>query len=127
MGYPTETLEEMRETISFASELPLTRAIFSNFLPIPGTEVFDYLKERGEIDMLDWKRLIQSDVPYAPDGISKKRLKKMQKSAYVRFYLRRHIMRQLLKEVHSLSQLKYLMRRALAHFAPWARFPTLSV
>ena len=50
LGYPIETKSEMEETIALSLELPLRRAAFANFLPLPGTEIYDRLLEEGAID-----------------------------------------------------------------------------
>jgi len=41
LGFPTETREEMQETINFAMSLKLYRAAFTCLIPLPGTEIFN--------------------------------------------------------------------------------------
>ncbi|HAX17387.1 MAG TPA: hypothetical protein DCY00_02170 [Actinobacteria bacterium] len=36
--YSAETIEDIKESIKFVNSLPLNRAQYSNFLPIPGTK-----------------------------------------------------------------------------------------
>ena len=53
IGFPTETKQEIKNTINFALELPLTRAIFAKVTPLPGTELFTAL-QTGAIDATEW-------------------------------------------------------------------------
>jgi radical SAM superfamily enzyme YgiQ (UPF0313 family) len=46
-GIPGESLGEMEETLRFALRLPLNRAQFNNFMPLPGSTAWDDLKSRG--------------------------------------------------------------------------------
>lgn len=49
LGYPGETREERYETINFALRLPLQRVQFNNFMPLPGSEIYDRLKAEGKL------------------------------------------------------------------------------
>ena len=113
IGYPDETVDDINATINFAKRLRLKRAHFSNFLPLPGTEVTRKLIERGEIRRPDWGTLFYSKVPYAPKGITKKQLKRLQRRAFLEFYLRPRILLKLLSEIKSLRHLKMILIRAV--------------
>jgi anaerobic magnesium-protoporphyrin IX monomethyl ester cyclase len=117
LGYPGETREEILKTIQFAKDLGLTRAAFYNFLPLPRTEAYQQLIKSGEIkpEEIDWAHIFQADVPYSPGGVSRKQLKNLQRKAHLEFYLRPLILWQLLKEIKSLQQFKYILKRAKAY------------
>ena len=115
LGYPGETIDDIRKTIDFARELDLTRAAFYNFLPLPGTSVYEELLEGHKIDGLDWTKMSQCDVPYVPDGMKAYQLKEFQRSANLKFYLRPTIFYRLLREIKSVSQLKFIVKRAWAN------------
>ncbi len=111
IGYPDETIDDIKATIRFARSLKLKRAHFSNFLPLPGTEATMKLIERGEICRPDWGDLFYSKVPYAPKGITKKQLKRLQRRAFLEFHLRPHILVKIILEIKSINHLKIIIRR----------------
>jgi len=115
LGYPGETIDEIKQTIAFARELDLSRAAFYNFLPLPGTSVYEDLLEGCKIKNLDWTKMSQCDVPYVPDGMKAGQLKKLQRSANLKFYLRPTIFYRLIKEIKSISQMKFIIKRAWAN------------
>jgi anaerobic magnesium-protoporphyrin IX monomethyl ester cyclase len=111
LGFPGETLEEMQKTVDLALELPLDRAQFNNFMPLPGSAIWEQLRREGRLGNLDWSRFFVHDVAYCEEGIRPIQLKQFQRRAYLRFYLRPRIMLSLLGEIRSLSHLKFLLRR----------------
>ncbi|MFH1996311.1 MAG: radical SAM protein [Candidatus Omnitrophota bacterium] len=83
IGYPGETVQDIKTTIHFACSLPFDQITFSPFTPLPGTPVHDKLIERGEID--------QAYVPdnyfhvtYAPAGITIRRMRALFIYAMIR-------------------------------------------
>ena len=50
IGFPTETKEEIKETIDFACSLELDRATFSKATPLPGTALYDIWLEKYSKD-----------------------------------------------------------------------------
>ena len=89
IGFPTETKQEIENTINFALELPLTRAIFAKVTPLPGTELFDLWEEKySETGKVDWKTFnyYQFDADWA--DCSFEEIAKLQTRATLRFYLR---------------------------------------
>ncbi len=112
LGFPGETREDMEATLRFSRSLPLVRAHFSNYLPLPGTESTRELYERGEVQPGNWDALAYYDVPYAPKGMTPSELKKLQRKAFLRFYLRPRILLKLVLEIKSLRHLRGLVSRA---------------
>lgn len=112
IGFPGETKKDMRMTLDFAKSLPIKRAHFSNFLPLPGTEATRMLMERGELQTIPWGELAYSSVPYAPEGITKEELKAFQRRAFLEFHLRPKILLRLLKEIRSVNHLGSILKRA---------------
>jgi radical SAM superfamily enzyme YgiQ (UPF0313 family) len=49
LGFPTETLEEMRATIDYAARSQLTQAYFFNVVPQPGTPLYDLALEENAV------------------------------------------------------------------------------
>ncbi len=112
LGFPGETKQDMEMTLQLAKSLPLKRAHFSNFLPLPGTEATRKLIESGEIELPDWNELTYSKVPYAPRGVTKSELKAFQRRAFLEFHLRPRILLKMLTEIRSPFHLWSIVRRA---------------
>ncbi|MDD5331742.1 MAG: radical SAM protein [Candidatus Nanoarchaeia archaeon] len=112
VGYPGETKETILKTIKFAKKLKIKRAHFSSFLPLPGTESTRKLKEQNKLGKTDYSKLFYSDVPYAPDSMTKEELKKLQRRAFLEFYLRPKIIWYMILEIRTLDHLLSLLKRA---------------
>lgn len=112
LGLPGETPQETEETIDYARSLPLDMAQFSVLTPYPGSPLFEELRDRGQIDTgvradgtVDpsvWQRysayICFNDVQpiWTTSTQTAEGLRRMQKRALRRFYLRpRQIVRQL--------------------------------
>ncbi len=55
IGYPGETEQTVLDTIRFASRLPLDYLSFTLPYPIPGTVLFDQVKNNGNFSVDDWE------------------------------------------------------------------------
>lgn len=111
IGFPGETIEDIKATIAFARRLKLKRAHYSNFLPLPGAEATRELLENNELEKLDWENLFYSKVPYAPKGMSKGELKAWQRRAYLSFYLRPVIFFKMVSEIKSWNHFRMTIKR----------------
>jgi len=118
MGYPGETKKDMQMTSDLAYKLPLHRVQFSNFLPLPGTEIYNRLITSGEIkeEELNWDDYLDNHITYSPKGISHKELRKIMKKAFFRFYFRPQIVLGLLKEIQSPQHAWIITKRILDTF-----------
>lgn len=112
IGYPGETVEDIKATIKFAKSLPLKRAHFSNFLPLPGTEATEELYRRGEITEGNWDQLSYYQTPYAPKGMTRNELKKWQRYAFLSFHLRPKILWGMIREIKSWRHFEAIIVRA---------------
>jgi anaerobic magnesium-protoporphyrin IX monomethyl ester cyclase len=105
IGLPGETAQTIEETIRFALRLPLRQAQFSMFCPYPGTELYSRLVDEEKISsderrpeelVSSWERyssyaIFAEDAPdpiYLPDELDLDTLKRLHKSALLRFYCR---------------------------------------
>lgn len=113
LGFPGETKEDIRQTLRLAMGSNLKRAQFAIFHPLPGSEIFDELKKRGELDNLDWGKLKPSKVAYESSELSAEELKKIQRTAFLKFHLRPKILYYQLKELHSFTHFLYLFKRLI--------------
>lgn len=111
MGFPGENKEEILATTKLSLELKLIRANYFTFLPFPGTESYKTLKENGELNVVDWDRLYFMNAAYTPRTIKRSELKRLQRNAFLKFYLRPRILWINLKGIRSLRHFRYLLKR----------------
>ena len=111
LGFPTETPAEMEQTIKLSKELGLLRAIYFLYHPLPGTELYEMLDHTGELKGINYDANSFAEVAYAPQGITKKQLKNIQRKAFLGFYLRPKQFLNLIFNIKSLNHLKYIIKR----------------
>ncbi|TFG01884.1 MAG: radical SAM protein [Promethearchaeota archaeon] len=109
-GIPGETKYEMLQTIGLSKLVNINRAQFNNFMPLPGSELYKELMDKG-MKEIDYDHFFVHDVGYVPDGMTRKMMKNMQRRAYLEFYLRPKIMIGILKEIQSLKHFWALINR----------------
>ena len=64
IGFPGETRREIQETVHFAFSLPTESVQFEIACPHPGTELYDYLKQKYSIKKVDWGKFDVYRSPY---------------------------------------------------------------
>ncbi len=116
LGYPTETPADLERTIQYACRLPLHRAQFGYFLPLPGTEAFGQVERAGGLSL---EGMAHEDyqvdrIAYLPEGMTRKELHGAMRRAFWRFYSRPRTFMDLLGGIHSLSQLWSILSRGLS-------------
>lgn len=86
LGFPTETKEEMLETIKWARESAFHTAAFYRVIPFKGTELFRQVEEAGHQLPTDWSHY----EPYFSDinvsAVPEAEISKLRKRAYFEFY-----------------------------------------
>ena len=90
IGFPHETEADILATIDFALKQKLDYAAFTLFTPFPGTALFGQMIREGyfSADRINWENLLLDRTTFEHRKIDRLRLKKLQKQAYLRFYLR---------------------------------------
>jgi radical SAM superfamily enzyme YgiQ (UPF0313 family) len=115
LGFPGETPEDIEKTIAFSQELPLQRATFHSFIPLPGTEVWRQMELSGELERVDWERYFFFSGAYVPQGLKREDLVEFRRKAFLGFYLRPRIILENMKFLRRPRVLwyaaKYLWRR----------------
>lgn len=116
IGFPGETREEAYETVKFAKELDLKRAQFAIFHPLPGSDIYEELREKGLLsaDDIDWGEIRPSGAAFAIGEMSKKELKSLQRRAFLEFHLRPRVLWSQLREVDSFGHMWFLAKRVAA-------------
>jgi radical SAM superfamily enzyme YgiQ (UPF0313 family) len=87
LGFPTETVEEMRATIDYAARSKLSQAYFFNVVPQPGTPLYDLaLKENAVALQLQTLREYNADIAWysIAYGVDMRRI---VTGAYLRFHV----------------------------------------
>ena len=111
IGFPGETVEQIKKTIRFSLELNLIRANYFNFIPLPKTPVFEKLKAKGELRDVNWDTFLFITTPYLSSMLHGTKLRSLQREAFRRFYFRPSILFRNITKIRSLTHLKYLLRR----------------
>ncbi len=92
LGYPSETREEMEETIRAACDLPLDWASFTITSALPGTDIYTDARETGRYTEDYWREYSLQNFSgppgYASTDFTDEELETILKRAYRRFYLR---------------------------------------
>jgi radical SAM superfamily enzyme YgiQ (UPF0313 family) len=88
IGLPTDTEDTINETIEFVKRADFHFPYFQLYVPLPNTEMYDQLKDHGEIVVKDPKQRSASNVNYLPNGLTEDFLLKTYRRAYRSVYLR---------------------------------------
>jgi len=112
-GYPGETDEDRRQTMSLALKLPLDYVLSCVFYPDPGAEIFKTLQNSGRMERLD--ELFCSSNQYLNrfTNLSPKGLMGFQHKFSLRFYGRPKVILNLIREYFSFAGIIYLFRVAV--------------
>lgn len=116
LGYPGETLEEMKTTIRYSLSLDIDKVNFGAFMPLPGTESWLHLQQQGLLDGLDLSRVTEYRVAISFGAVTPRRLRFLLQWAFFRFYFRPKIAIRFVREIHSFHQVKILGKRFLEVF-----------
>jgi radical SAM superfamily enzyme YgiQ (UPF0313 family) len=125
LGFRDETMDDIRETVELALRLPIQSAYFGNYLPLPGTEDFETLRQTREIDLdrIRWDDYSSycGTAPYHPRAVSEKQLLRAVRNASLRFYLRPHIALGIARRLRRPVFVRSFITRALGVFSPGRR------
>lgn len=111
IGSPSETREQMQNTINYASKLNPDYCHFAITTPYPGTPLYTMMLEKGLAHEDYWKKFAQNPIPsFIPpvweEKLTRDELIGLLESAYKSFYLRpRYIVNKVFK-VRSLKTLQ---------------------
>lgn len=86
LGFPTETREEMRETVEFAISSKLHEALFFIVTPFEGTELAELYHQMMPDHKIDFKDMDYFRGNYNLSQVPDEELFALQREAYKRFY-----------------------------------------
>ena len=72
IGFPFETKEDIINTFEFSKKLELDWAVYNNFRPFPGTELYDTCVEQGILEKFKFENFDESTRPYGSGSRAKK-------------------------------------------------------
>lgn len=89
LGFPGETLSEMRESIRWACRSLLDYTYFSIVTPYPGTELYEIAIREGYYRVDDQFQNMHLMIPHLETSeVKPGKLKRLQLQAYLRFYMK---------------------------------------
>ncbi|KSW12512.1 radical SAM protein [Pyrodictium occultum] len=88
LGFPWETIEDMKRTVEFAIKLDPNYAQFTVLTPYPGTPLYYYAKKHNLIEDWNWEHYTTIRPVMRGFHFTREDLGRMIKYAYRRFYLR---------------------------------------
>lgn len=114
LGFPTETKEEMYETLKFAKEMKFYRAAFSPLLILPNTEIYEYLKNNNQLPAgYDFSSLVTDRIMYAPSGMTLEEFSRIRKDIIMKFNLQPRVIFDYMRDWNSFA---FAIKRAIGVF-----------
>lgn len=86
IGMPGETVDEIKETLNFAKELNATYTIFNVFIPFPGSEIFNELRNDRKLCTYDYDAYYNHAEKIVSDQVDIAVLIQLLKEAYRKVY-----------------------------------------
>ena len=115
IGFPTETIEEMNMTIRYACETDFDEALFSIVIPYAGTEMNRQVLESGQYDPAN---PLNDVIRITTDDFDFKQLKRVQRKAYLMFFLTRFRFIKMLPKLFSLRSSRKYLKAIERNFLP---------
>ncbi len=112
LGLPGTTAADMEATLKLALDLPLDRANFLFYHPLPGSPMYEELMARGESGAMTAYPPSFADIGFIPAGMTARELKGWQRRMFMRFYARPRVIRVHLSQVHGYRHLTQLLFRS---------------
>uniref|UniRef100_A0A7C1HX71 Radical SAM protein n=1 Tax=Fervidicoccus fontis TaxID=683846 RepID=A0A7C1HX71_9CREN len=98
IGFPWETLDDMRQTIDFAVKLDPAYAQFTIATPYPGTPLYDYAVKHNLIIDWNWEHYTTLKAVMKGLHVDAKIMEKLLREAYKKFYVRaKYLLREAIK------------------------------
>ena len=118
IGFPTETIEEMNMTIRFACETNLDEALFSVVIPYGGTEMNRQVLSLGLYDADVPTDQLHEIVRIKTNNFDFKTLRRLQRKAYLMFFLTRFRFIKMLPKLFSIRSSKRYIKAIERNFLP---------
>jgi radical SAM superfamily enzyme YgiQ (UPF0313 family) len=111
IGYPGETLEQIRATVKFAKELDPAYVQFGITTLFPGTKIYADALKSGFLKEDFWRKAAQDPKgpivpPFASERFDRRQLEQLLRRAYISFYFRPRYLFKRLAALRSLTELR---------------------
>jgi len=118
IGFPEEAPEDIKATEELIFEIKPDFLLLSVCVPYPGTAIYDYMLKNGYLTYKDWDSFVffSKDIPWRTAYFNGKELVAMRKSISRRFYFRPSYIFKKILSLHSISEIRYLIKAGLAAF-----------
>ena len=123
IGYPSETLEMLQQTIDFIRKTKPDYVYMCEAVPYPGTELYDYVKELGLEISEDWTQYHEQMQVFKNTLLPLEKLEETKRAVYDSFFTPTYFLQKKLRgDFHS----QIMARMALNHlvwkyrFSRWA-------
>ncbi|UCG68040.1 MAG: radical SAM protein [Thermoplasmata archaeon] len=83
-GFPYETAKDMKDTRDFAFTVDFDRRFFNVCYPLPGTEIYEFLKRKYRVEKLDWRKFTVERSPYPIGDVSSREIIKFLRRTELR-------------------------------------------
>jgi anaerobic magnesium-protoporphyrin IX monomethyl ester cyclase len=120
IGFPSETIEEINMTIRFACQSELDEALFSIVIPYAGTEIRTQVVRMGMYDGGQNVDDLREVIRIQTSEFDFKTLKRLQRRAYMMFFLTRFRFLKMLPKLFSLKSSRRYLRAIERNFLPEA-------
>lgn len=121
-GLPLESNYSASKTIELSLKLGLDWAQYFVFTPLPGSLEFSKWIEKDNIDVscLDFSsfNILRGNVEHFERSLSLRDLRRIKNTAFLRFYMRPHILVNILRRLKP-SQVTWLVRRLIVTLRNW--------
>lgn len=91
LGFPGETENEMKESISYAFSLGAELVAFTACFPLPGSSVYSYIKEKYGFDKIDWSAFDIYSSDYPASEVSSQKITRLLKMVRLRIRVNKKI------------------------------------
>lgn len=112
IGYPGETINDIRKTINFACQNDFDAVVFTCFHPLPGTPVFEKLSANLEIRDLQ-EGSDYYEITYAPKDLTIQQLKFLRFWGLAKFYTSSFSRFKTVISYHSLKKKILLLKKII--------------
>ncbi|MFC1855667.1 B12-binding domain-containing radical SAM protein [Thermodesulfobacteriota bacterium] len=110
LGSDNDNVFTIKNTAKFAEETKLDSVQFLVLTPLPGTETYDDMKERGALILDDWRLYDSHHAVFKPKNMSPYELQVEAFKAMGRFYSWKNSFRHMLNPMNLLSFFRTLLR-----------------
>lgn len=117
-SHPDETFEDVKQTINFIKKIKPTFFSISIICPLPGTAIYNMMKEEGLIFAEDWEKFayIARTPSWRTRHFSPEELVKLQSYVMRKTYFTPGYLFRLLMHIRSMNELRYFFDIGLASF-----------